>query len=862
MNELINQESLYFMYEEGYQKNKNNVKEFIQFMLDNSIESSQFLLKCNIILESLTQSSPRSRDIIETSMKKVFKIFENTKKNIKNEIKKALHLIISFLKSTYFEESKKMNLQSYLDFLSKEWKESLDNEYRVTTNRREKLYDLVNILEADYNTQKNSKIEPNFYRESTVAKSGFFAQSMSKYTGYTKQEEKLAGHGKENDNKTNLLHMDTSRDKIQVNFLRTNRGSSDVSDFLLPNSEYSKQIGSKISKGDTDVFMIDEYEEIFYQDNMKRKSPNIDNIIPEKPPKESYRSSYRYSRDREGESIKETSESILKSYDTEDLRMIRASKFRTNPTQKSKKEIAEDYMVIDQASSIDITTPESQETQPKHFETPSHFESEKLAQRKNNMDPEIYYVNYKKSSKKRNRKRSSKRKRGSSSSRKDQKTKRSNSKRRSLCMETMKPLQVVVLKEDSIIQEETSGISDTENSRVHENSQSLLNLNESSIRSMNKRGGIPPKNEIIDKRVISRNGNKILPDNINESLMRAEEEIRGSQKLQKSDLHEKLNNIQMDFHKKAVHSEIKSNYNERVLIQKQQVVSRNVLLQEHQQGNIPNLMGTYDTNLNSHTVQSTNSKTQKLNNIQNIENTFNTLESFKNKDNALSSVKKLYSPLVQSKTEPFSIPSESKVQENLNSLNHPLSQNIQHFNPNLGNSSQITHSNLVRTLATNSLTNSEMKHSGLNQNQNSNSNSKLEQSERFFANDSFGYPHNHAFNSMLHQSPVKNPQLVSSSQKMSNKKTTPKSLKNQNSPLQRPFGSPNSNFVGFKDLSKVNDPDIVNSGTGKRAFGDLSEEVVYKKNEYVLKDTKQFFAKFIVEEHNLETRKFLFFILY
>lgn len=175
----------------------------------------------------------------------------------------------------------------------------------------------------------------------------------------------------------------------------------------------------------------------------------------------------------------------------------------------------------------------------------------------------------------------------------------------------MKPLQIMVLKD------ETENIESTETENQTENEQSLMNLNESSIRSLSNGLFLQnPQTKNTNQLNFSKKNEakleRILPENINESMK--EGDVLGLQLMQNSDLHQKLNNIQVDFVRNQPQEELNSFNQQSVIVQKSQTIVRKY--QEiHENDNnyfMPNLMGTNTATYSNSTTSKGNHHSDNL----------------------------------------------------------------------------------------------------------------------------------------------------------------------------------------------------------------------------------------------------------
>ena len=112
----------------------------------------------------------------------------------------------------------------------------MNNEYRVTINRRDKIYELLNVLEGEIETKRNESISPHFYEDKSdlafsmklsdltnAEKPSFNAHTVEENAFLNPFNRKQGKGGvddfpkssppSKSEIKTNLVNLDTSRDQ-------------------------------------------------------------------------------------------------------------------------------------------------------------------------------------------------------------------------------------------------------------------------------------------------------------------------------------------------------------------------------------------------------------------------------------------------------------------------------------------------------------------------------------------------------------------------------------------------------------------------------------------------------------------------
>jgi hypothetical protein len=149
-----------------------------------------------------------------------------------------------------------------LSQLKENWQDALNNDYRVTINRREKIYEMLNILEGDLESKRTSRINPNFYADKSMnlnlnatddtnipGKKGFNARSIENNDFLNiKAGKKLKNFPKSspprnNEMKTNLINLDTSRDQLGASNLNFNPQAAQIRSMAILNSENKENQG-------------------------------------------------------------------------------------------------------------------------------------------------------------------------------------------------------------------------------------------------------------------------------------------------------------------------------------------------------------------------------------------------------------------------------------------------------------------------------------------------------------------------------------------------------------------------------------------------------------------------------------------
>lgn len=187
---------------------------------------------------------------------KFFKLLDLTKKNVKTEIKNGVKNLISFMNTTKIPNYKKTEV---LSFMKENWEDMLNSEYRVTTHRREKIYEILNILEGNLETtkrQSREKPEPNFYESGKHINSDSTGLSSKGFKEFGNMDKDILDRGKKDyiknfpkssppkkEMKTNLINLDTSRDNLIVSRAHFNPKAAQIRSMAILNSENKENMG-------------------------------------------------------------------------------------------------------------------------------------------------------------------------------------------------------------------------------------------------------------------------------------------------------------------------------------------------------------------------------------------------------------------------------------------------------------------------------------------------------------------------------------------------------------------------------------------------------------------------------------------
>ena len=362
-------DNLFFSFESGLKANKQKLKQFITFLVDISIETSTFLIQAS---KKLNNKDYLALKYKKSAFDQFFKMLEMTKKNIRTDLKKSVLLITNPIRTSKLPEFEKTDILKKLHRL---WKSGLDDDYRVTTNRREKLYDLLSIIEGEVDYQNlssrtNRDVPTNIKQLMSIQTESDPQQPLS---GLTKLRNERMVKEKENFRKTNLLHMDTTRDEnyaSQTEQVCSYKYSKTSNRFSLRRNGINNELNFSRISGFRDPFKGNSP----IQDASERK-PGALMEIPETSDRVFLNNFENRAENHFEQEIKiqgvnghETEqESLLKSYDTEDLKELKAANLsnfiRRNMHKESIKtefldcqEDHEDYIVVEERISTSISS--------------------------------------------------------------------------------------------------------------------------------------------------------------------------------------------------------------------------------------------------------------------------------------------------------------------------------------------------------------------------------------------------------------------------------------------------------------------------------------------------------------------------